>query len=1099
MSDVTYAHYVEINKYINMEIPQFRQKYVQSSRSYTKFISKYKDYTKNKPLLPMIVNYNPLMIKDGYGVNDDMISKYTTSEILNLIRLLDGGLIYMSHIDSPDRLHKLSALYNIQNKYNSVYQESLGLPFLDEEPMTRSPNSQLYDLIMNQSDFIKKNNDLVHFCKEFTRDPINTENKWFKYSLDSSTPLVPNFQLELSIAWTTSSDIEYYKSVLAQIKKRQGKLSDDGDAWVDKHSGVKICDIDLDADEGFDEGGRMVQSREVIESESEIIYVPGSKEQLDPDSKICHIIINAVTNFMGINMKNEIQFITSNVLIVIGKIVPSIEVYEKKAQAASVKGKKPPPWDVYRNQNIILLTLSYLLVSIQLSIPSVKTRTTFPGCIKSFTGYPLDGDTDMSSIEYMACVVASIRSGNNPWKYIRALKTAAIVKQIKYNIDKFILTDANIVIKFNMKHEWLLLSPTNDIPDELNIYNWQQFRPSLIPIEINSLGTVDSDFKHMFNTDLSSATPSQRKHVGVIQGKIQAFSMLYQKQINTIVKSKNPLLTNAVSDPFLENTCCQEDSVINITLRYFESEDESLKSIRNIILSLNKLLTKRNDSIKPQSMISHVNTILVYPQIPTQFDESTIYASFIKLCNFGNDTHIPQNLLPFCKHKPESFNIFMSLQEQVEHLKASGIIIDENEFVSLIKEVNYNNIFISESLLPTTNSFAQVVSSIPETDPYFPIKIKQLLLDTASPKQLTNYLGGENLRLREQIVSFITTHGNMTKSQTTKITSFIQSFHDFADYRTDIAIGYYSVIEDESVYRSITYMKNMIYNMTKVFPNIIINSVQSNLLAKYKVPSYWKLSMNHQAKIKEMMSNYYKEFSKFETDETLLSIFKEFQTSISHLTLLVDTLTCNSSTLVDGNSTNVDGYTKDMTSKVLEYCTLSILNMYINITTSGTVDTTEVTRGNQSVLNSKVSKYMIESLTICMTNKSAINYSYQDIKELVNRSKEKEKDHITKRLQDLSDEERQIDSEFKNHKLGQWGVGLQKGLSQYVGTFYDNELQTAEKQNILENQSIETGVDVYDIQLDNDMVAIEECEINDLSMIGPDEGQDGDGDGDEYY
>ena len=50
-----------------------------------------------------------------------------------------------------------------------------------------------------------------------------------------------------------------------------------------------------------------------------------------------------------------------------------------------------------------------------------------------------------------------------------------------------------------------------------------------------------------------------------------------------------------------------------------------------------------------------------------------------------------------------------------------------------------------------------------------------------------------------------------------------------------------------------------------------------------------------------------------------------------------------------------------------------------------------------------------------------------------------EKDRKTTMLKDLTDEERSVDTIFKKHKLGKWGVGLQKGLTQYVAETYDRE------------------------------------------------------------
>ena len=50
------------------------------------------------------------------------------------------------------------------------------------------------------------------------------------------------------------------------IIKDQGAISDDGDNWVDKHSGYVIKAIDWETDEGYDEGFKII-SRDVLEED----------------------------------------------------------------------------------------------------------------------------------------------------------------------------------------------------------------------------------------------------------------------------------------------------------------------------------------------------------------------------------------------------------------------------------------------------------------------------------------------------------------------------------------------------------------------------------------------------------------------------------------------------------------------------------------------------------------------------------------------------------------------------------------------------------------------------------------------------------------
>ena len=66
--------------------------------------------------------------------------------------------------------------------------------------------------------------------------------------------------------------------------------------------------------------------------------------------------------------------------------------------------KKIPEYAVVYSSTLMYLTLGAYLIGIQTSIPSIKTRKTFPGCVRSFSGYPLEGEGDDSGLNYLACV-----------------------------------------------------------------------------------------------------------------------------------------------------------------------------------------------------------------------------------------------------------------------------------------------------------------------------------------------------------------------------------------------------------------------------------------------------------------------------------------------------------------------------------------------------------------------------------------------------------------------------------------------------------------------------------------------------------------------
>ena len=130
-----------------------------------------------------------------------------------------------------------------------------------------SPYANLRDHILSQSDFVKKQSDILTFVDKFCRDPFysptDPENlEWF-YCKITNTQLLPTFFETLALAFKRGE----YLSVLEKVCADRGQISDDGDKIVDKHSGYVIRTIEYDNSEGFDEAGYRIVSREVLEKD----------------------------------------------------------------------------------------------------------------------------------------------------------------------------------------------------------------------------------------------------------------------------------------------------------------------------------------------------------------------------------------------------------------------------------------------------------------------------------------------------------------------------------------------------------------------------------------------------------------------------------------------------------------------------------------------------------------------------------------------------------------------------------------------------------------------------------------------------------------
>ena len=118
----------------------------------------------------------------------------------------------------------------------------------------------------------------------------------------------------------------------------------------------------------------------------------------------------------------------------------------------------------------------------------------------------------------------------------------------------------------------------------------------------------------------------------------------------------------------------------------------------------------------------------------------------------------------------------------------------------------------------------------------------------------------------------------------------------------------------------------------------------------------------------------------------------------------------------------------------------------------GNISEMDIISGEKLERSEIMSEFLLEVLAMFGNTKKLLNYTYDDVIYRVNVSKEKEKDQFTKRLKDLSDEEREIENLMKNHKLGVWSKGLSKGVTQYERDTYDDERREMERIIALENK-----------------------------------------------
>ena len=1003
---------------------------------------------------------------------------------------------------------------NNKFKYN-LQQVRIGVK-AEEEEMEQivSPYKNLRDIVLGQSDFVKKQWDIVRFAVKYTREAIRSasEDEHWRYCIKTNTKLLPIFLYELAGVWC--EDPDNYLKKMDFVIKQQGAASDDGDSWVDKYSGYVIKQIDFDIDEGYEEGYR-VNTRAQLEKDAGAAILSASQKpvQIDtPLTKMIHNIINSVGGFMGIQLESQKEFIVKVANSAIKSSLPSEDAYKTKIEEMAKKGKAISSYkDVY-NLTVLYNTLGALLIGIQTSIPSVRTRKTFPGCVRSFDGYPFQGSGDFSALRYLSCVVYKIRNKVEPWSALTKTKEDSIFDKLKTFIDSYLLSNEDVVRKMQEKTEYILTNPPEIIPKEHELSTWLEFLPPLVRFTLKPFPqNISPAFKKTLMQDFKSGARAQREKVLVIESKIIQFSLAIQERIQRILDKKKLLLTNAVNEPFLENACCNEKERRGLTaIQYFEKEDNEIKLCNNIVEELSRLLYDIQAVSKGPFFFCRENTKIQYPPLMNDFNEDTIYQAFIVLCKFNSAVPITPDLLAVCTDKPDYLNLSDSISEKIRKLKEDGRKYTNESMTRLLQIVNRNNMVtvqLDSPAITLIQKLRDVLKDIAHTKDElihkkllerleasldtFDIGVKE---DSEEMRSLKNYLSDSNKTMRTELLEFLETNGGLTKKRLKEIKIFIEKISDWEASST--WRNKETTISDDAKYNSLQFMKEYMQNILKTFPTIILNKVDYQNI---QLPKYWGLSVRHMEDVKEMIMEYYNKLRVFYDDKVMKNVLQVISEKCKRLLMLAEETPYLSEITFKGESMHSIFDTRT-TTLLMENYLIQALVEYTKLAEDPkmiikkvdyseqeqdeyllTVEEIEereqrlsepidpsILLGEKKQLGKKVAELLIAFLTIMEDHKDMIDFSYERVMDLVFKTKEREKDTFTDRLEALTDEERDADTILKINKLGVWNKGLQKGLTKYVKETYDEERDYMEKLGEIEKQ-VKRNKNVTDSNLEQYM------------------------------
>jgi len=988
-------------------------------------------------------------------------------------------------------LVKLRTFNEIKSHKSNNLSYELG-KFASVNDGIQSPYLYLRNMILGQDDFTKKQFDIVRFVDKFCREPMVNEleeNAHWKYCKDTNIPLMPTFLFQLANVFINGGDFALKE---AEICNEIGVLSDDGDSIVDKHSGFVIRKLEFSTEEGFDEAGFRITTHAVMEKEAgtqllEVINKTKNQDKIfeNSTSEMIYNVFKAISNNIDIPIEGLESFVLRTTNELMEKTIKSKENYDKESQKIEKeKGKRRKKYELYRDELTIIIIASVLFIGIQTSVPSFQSKKTFPGCIRSFGGFPLTGLEDITGIQYISCVLNKTKSKISVWSAIEKSNADTLAKQMKEYIDKVIMKRGDINELYVKKREYLLTNPDIIVSQEHNISKWLHFLPPVIEFDVaHSTRNVSTEFKKEFLELIRKGSKDQDESYQVLKGKVTLFGYSIIEYINHIIKSKDLLLKTTTRIPFIENACCNENNNMTNPLSYFIHENDNIKVLLH---NSNQLIDMISDykTISKASILYHPTfTGMIYPSIPVGHLEETIYACFIRYCNFDRNLPVPEEFKTICSEKPINYNKFWTIQEKTAFLKKNGKQYTVDDLYTLMKLVNQRNIVetYESNHFTKVDAMNDIIDSLDVTNCIIvDNKLREHLrkvLDKFNPKVMTDidsyelenlkeYLYTTNDLLYHSILDFIDRYGNLSQTQYTNISNFLANLTKWnSEDKSHNGNLYY----DEEIYTITQYIQNAVYSMSKEYPNIILNEAEH-----YNIPRHWGFVDIDESKLQTIIQNYYKNIEEFKGDTVISRLLMEVSNRLIDLNLFTQNIPII--TPIQKNSITFHSlFDKRTIYALLLYCFYSVLCEYIcaadepdllridvenfklvrrekiyensleSNQISAQINTLDenfydnfddlneqqILLGNQDELKQRVCKLLLGFIDIEEANKKAVNFSYSDIKYYVTRSKNKEKMRIVKNLGELSIEERRVEDMMKNYKLGKWNVGMQKGLVQY--------------------------------------------------------------------
>jgi hypothetical protein len=674
----------------------------------------------------------------------------------------------------------------------------------------------------------------------------------------------------------------------------------------------------------------------------------------------------------------------------------------------------------------LIASLSVLVV-VQTAIPEIPIDRTFPGCVKSFDGYPLkDGQDDLSSIAYIACVLKKIYNSKEDASLLPKGK-GELENVLLKTVKDFVLLQPSVMNMYDLKRIYLIENPMNIvIPRELEVdQKWAHFLPPIFPFSIPA-------------KLVQAISPGGKTALDIFQVKARICSLAVVQYIREMIASKNLLFQTKSGFPFLQNACC--DEVLQFPpksfLEYF-FEDAAIEKMVDILsgISLKIAIIKRKykaGTVLKERLGGELNEeeekdAKIPRNIYHSFEPILFYATLIHYCRLDHEIYpIPLELERFCSKKPgemsqDHYDPKSSLLEKMHFFQKHQVEMDARKMIDLMNIVNQRNRvdIVSSIVVSHKQIVAYSLESFWEINQDIPSLIETIEYKTA------------NIELKNNILSFIRRNASI-KLNDTELAVAVKPFYF---YNPDI-----------STENLASHMKSLVYRISILYPCFLLKNS-----TRKKTPKYWELLPEDAYYLSTHTQIYRELLEPFVKDPLILPIFENCVERSRPMLDFMEYILLSNNDLENIYETSMfvlhsiftiwiglvdhpaiyHKVTRVIREEQEENRVRSDSNSQLEIDEMEEVDIAAIPMEQRDEIHQRLADLFLVMFSTLKTKKQvnakeAIMMTYADIMREVDFSKDREKQRLKERFKKMGTDERKAENMLKKLHLGDFAVDLQK-------------------------------------------------------------------------